>query len=66
LSDDGTLRVATWNILYDTSTVGGGDGEARWPLVVRGLREADADRSRCRRCCPAASRSCRATFPDTP
>jgi endonuclease/exonuclease/phosphatase family metal-dependent hydrolase len=43
LSDDGALRVATWNILYDTSTVGGGGGEARWPLVVRGLRDADAD-----------------------
>ena len=38
-----TLRVMTYNILYDTSPTGGGSGTERWPLVLQGIREADAD-----------------------
>lgn len=43
MSDGDTLRVLTWNILYETSPMSGGSGEARWPLAVRGLRDAKAD-----------------------
>ena len=38
-----TLRVMTYNILYDTSPTGGGPGTARWPLVVDNIREARPD-----------------------
>lgn len=38
-----TLRVMTWNILYDTSPTGGGSGEERWPLVLEGIRGAAPD-----------------------
>jgi endonuclease/exonuclease/phosphatase family metal-dependent hydrolase len=43
LSSADSLRVMTYNILYDTSPTGGGSGEERWPLVVEGIREGDAD-----------------------
>jgi len=43
LSSGDTLRVATWNILYDTAPAIRGTGEERWSLAVRGLRDADAD-----------------------
>ncbi|MEO6463327.1 MAG: endonuclease/exonuclease/phosphatase family protein [Candidatus Eisenbacteria bacterium] len=43
MSGPDSLRVMTYNILYDTSPTGGGSGEERWPLVVEGIREADAD-----------------------
>src|SRR5687768_6994899 len=38
-----TLRVMTYNILYDTSPTGGGSGEERWPLVLDGIRGAGPD-----------------------
>jgi endonuclease/exonuclease/phosphatase family metal-dependent hydrolase len=37
-----TLRVMTFNILYEGAWAGGGQA-ARWPLVVDLLRDADAD-----------------------
>jgi endonuclease/exonuclease/phosphatase family metal-dependent hydrolase len=43
LSGADTLRVMTYNILYDTSPTGGGSGAERWPLVVDGVRDAGAD-----------------------
>ncbi len=43
MSGADTLRVMTYNVLYDTSPTGGGSGEERWPLVVDGIRGADAD-----------------------
>ena len=43
MSPPDTLRVMTWNILYDTSPVGGGSGVERWPLVLEGVRQASPD-----------------------
>jgi endonuclease/exonuclease/phosphatase family metal-dependent hydrolase len=38
-----SLRVMTYNILYDTSPTSGGSGEERWPLVLDGIRDAGPD-----------------------
>ena len=43
MSGADTLRVMTYNILYDTSPTGGGSGEDRWPLVVENIRAASPD-----------------------
>jgi endonuclease/exonuclease/phosphatase family metal-dependent hydrolase len=37
-----SLRVLTWNVLYETSSTGGPGGE-RWPLTVELLRDAGPD-----------------------